>query len=192
MKEIVGFPDRVAMVNRATHGAYILNFQSMDPQPQTVKVETGADLNGQTCSLEAFAINANIKICEALLLQSVSFQILSGAPLTLEDLKETRFSLMIDGEMIIPDKAFTDHLEVGCRPIPDPGLDFSNPLLPLLANQLDGEDALADSTFGYFIPNNTVIVVLVRKLPAGRGKIEIETKLVAAMYSTTSCSTRRG
>lgn len=192
MKAIVGFPGRAAMIDRRTGGAYVLNFKSIDPLPQTVQVETGSSPSSQTHSLEIFSLNTKVNVCEALLLQSVSFKVSSELYMTLEDLEQARFSLMIDGEMIISDKAFTDHLAIGPAPTPNAGIDFSKPLLPLIANQLDGEDALADSTFGYFIPNQSVMVVTVRKLPAGRGKIEIETELVAATYTTIVCSARRG
>lgn len=192
MKNVVGFPDRAAMLDRRTGGAYVLNFKGGPPVTQKVEVDTGTPDAARSRSLETFATNLQVNVCEALLLQSVAFKATSDLPMTLEDLKDARFSLMIDGEMIVPDKAFTDHLEVGCRPIPNAGLDFSKPLLPLVANQIDGEEAIADSTFGYFIPNNSVIVVVVRKLPAGCGKIQIETELTAAFYTTAVCSARRG
>lgn len=191
MKHIVGFPDRAAIFTHLTGGAFILNFKEMDPRPQTVRVDTGDDRSRPSLAIETFDLVSKSLVCEAVLMQSISFKVSSERPLILEDLKEMRFSLMVDGEMIVPDKAFTDHLEVGCIPMPNAGLDFSNPLLPHLANQVDGDSVIPGSTFGYFIPNDSVIVVTVRKIPSGRDKIEIETSLVGATYAAPACSVQR-
>lgn len=191
VKNIVGFPDRAAIVTRLTNSAFIVNFKEMDPRPQTVKIDTGRDRGGPALGVETFDLVSKSLVCEAVLLQSISFKVSSEGPLTLEDLKDTRFSLMIDGMMVVPDKAFTDHLEVGCNPLPDAGLDFSNPILPYLANQVDAGGAIPGSTFGYFIPNDSVIVVTVLKIPSGLGHLEIETRLVGATYAAPACSVQR-
>jgi len=191
MKQIMGFPDRVAIVTRLTNSAFILNFKAIDPRPQTVKIDTGEDRNSPALAVETYDLVSKSLVCEAVLMQSISFKVVSSGPLTLEDLKDTRFSLMIDGEMVVPDKAFTDHLEVSRGTILNDGLDFSNPILPYLANQVDESGVIPGSTFGYFIPNDSVIVVTVRKIPPGRGKVEIETSLVGATYAAPACSVQR-
>lgn len=189
IRDIVSFPDHAAMVEQRG-GAYILNFKELDPQPQDVTVGTGFVPQALVRPFDAFALTTKSNVCEAILLQSVAFRIISPVTLTIGDLKPTRFSLTIDSKTLVLDKAFPDHLEFGA-PMPNAGLDFSDLKLPLLANRVDGDGALADSTFGYFIPNNSIIVVEVRNFPAGHGKVEIKTSLVAATYSTEVCSVRR-
>lgn len=186
MTKMFEFPGR-ASIRTPAGTDFAMGLDGLFPIIQKTPIDTGGDPRASLDSEIVLRHLTKCKVSDAILFLTPYFRILSGSPSFPNGLATARFSLIIDNEIYILDGQVKNHLtDLEGNLLDSAKLDFSKPKKGVfLGNMLSAAGPIPSSTFGYFLTNATPVSIEIRGVAGGYGKVELETGLIAALYTTT-------